>query len=198
MTCIVSFLDRENGVGYIGGDSFGSTSFSGHVYKNRKVFKSKDTSNVVMGYTSSFRMGDLLEYTSGLFDKVDVLENKTIDREYLVTKFIPKVSNVFYQNKFETNNNGEANGGFFILTTKDGIYTIQNDYSVMESSTDYASVGSGSYFALGSLYATKDNKDLSPVDKIKLALESAEFNQINVRRPFYIINTENDEVITIE
>lgn len=197
MTCIVSFLDKENGIGYIGGDSFGSTTYSGQVYKNKKVFKSKDTKDIVIGYTNSFRMGDLLEYTPNLFDKLDIFEGKEINREYLVTKFIPKISSVFAQGKFEACRNGEASGGEFILTTKNAIYTIQKDYSVLESSTDYASVGSGSYFALGSLYSTNNIKDLTPVDKIKMALEAAEFNQMNVRRPFYIINTNNDEVVII-
>ena len=36
------------------------------------------------------------------------------------------------------------------------------------------------------------------IDKITLALESAEYVGTGVQRPFYIINTKNDEVIEIK
>ncbi len=195
MTCIAGIKDKDRV--WIGADSFGSTNSYGMVYNNKKVFKLKDNKNMLVGYTTSFRMGDLLEYSKGLIDEISVLKNEKIDREYIVTKIIPGISRLFCDNKFETNDNGEASGGNFLLANNTDLYLVQNDYSVLEPKEEYISCGSGMYFALSSLYSTK-NTDMPPVKRIKLALETAEHFQINVRRPFVIMNTLDDEVITIE
>ncbi len=195
MTCIAGIKDKDRV--WIGADSFGSTNSYGIVYNNKKVFKLKDNKNMLIGYTTSFRMGDLLEYSKGLIDEMSLLKNEIIDREYIVTKIIPRISRLFADNKFETNDRGEASGGDFLLANNTDLYLVQDDYSVVEPKEGFISCGSGMYFALSSMYTTQ-NTDMSPVERIKLALETAEHFQINVRRPFVIMNTLDDEVIVIE
>ena len=79
MTCIVGFT--ENDITWIGGDSFGSNGYSGQVYKNKKVFKMKDNKNIIAGYTTSFRMGQILQYSTNLFDELVILKNE-IDTDH--------------------------------------------------------------------------------------------------------------------
>lgn len=191
MTCIVGLIDKEKGITYLGGDSLGSNGYSGVLRKDKKVFKLKDTKNVAIGYTSSFRMGQLLNYATGLIDKRD---EPNIDHEYIVTNFIPNIIKLFENGGYSRNNSGEKEGGTFLLAYKDKLWNIESDYQVGESFDNYDSCGSGSYFALGSL-ATTEDMDLSPVERIHLALQSASKYSVGVQPPFYIINTDNDEVI---
>ena len=58
MTCIVGILE-ENGDIYMGGDSAGASGNTLKIRADEKVFINE---NYIMGFTSSFRMGQLLRY----------------------------------------------------------------------------------------------------------------------------------------
>lgn len=191
MTCIVGLID--NGITYIGGDSCGSNGYSGDTYRQPKVFHCKDTNNAVMGYTSSFRMGQLLMYAKDLFDELSISKDE-INHEYLVTKFIPNVQKLFSNGGFEKNTNGEKSSGEFLLGYKHKLYKIQNDYSVLESMNNYDACGCGEGYALGSLKTT-EGLNMSPIERIHKALQSASKFSVGVSAPFHIINTDNDNVV---
>lgn len=125
MTCIVGLV--HNDTVYIGGDSLGSNGFSKVVRKDKKVFHLKDIDNAVMGYTSSFRMGQLLMYGTGLIDKRDTYE-KDINHEYLVTKFIPNVIRVLEEGGYSRNNSGQKSGGEFLIGYKNQLFQVESDY----------------------------------------------------------------------
>lgn len=192
MTCIVGLV--HNGITYIGGDSLGSNGYSKTVRLDKKVFKLKDTENAILGYTSSFRMGQLLMYAKGLIDSRD---EPNIDHEYLVTKFIPNVIRLFEDGGYNRNNSGEKTGGHFLLGYKDKLYKIESDYQVGESINQYDACGSGEEFALGSLHSTQD-LGLKPEDRIHYALLAASEFSIGVQAPFYILNTSNNEITKYE
>jgi ATP-dependent protease HslVU (ClpYQ) peptidase subunit len=184
MTCIVGLV--HNGITYIGGDSLGSNGYSKTVRLDKKVFKLKDSENAILGYTSSFRMGQLLMYAKGLIDSRD---EPNIDHEYLVTKFIPNVIRLF--------EDGEKTGGHFLLGYKDKLYKIESVYQVGEPIKQYDACGSGEYFALGSLYTT-EGLGLTPEERIHTALLAAsEFGE-GVQSPFYILNTSDNEITKYE
>lgn len=189
MTCIVGLI--ENGITYIGGDSCGSNGYSKTIRTDKKVFKLKDTPNAILGYTSSFRMGQLLMYATDLIDKRD---EPNIDHEYLVTKFIPNVIKLFENGGYSRNKNGEKEGGSFLLGYKDMLYHIEDDYQVGIPIDNYDACGCGEYYALGSLKTT-ENLGLTPIERIHLALQSASKFSIGVSAPFYIINTDNDDIV---
>lgn len=84
--------------------------------------------------------------------------------------------------------------GDLIFGYRNRLFIIQSDYSVLESSDGYMSIGSGYLFALGSLFSTKNLID-NPKTRIHLALQSAAKFDMGVQAPFYIINTVNDDVI---
>lgn len=190
MTCIIGLV--ENGVVYIGADSLGSNGFTKTVRKDKKVFKLKDTNKALMGFTSSYRMGQLLMYSTGLIDSRD---EPNIDHEYLVTKTIPAISKLFSNGGYETSKAGEKIGGVFLLGYDDKLYKIESDYQVGESTFSFDACGSGEFHALGSLHSTQDT-DLTPQERIVKALRAAEAFGVGVQAPFYIMNTQDDTVET--
>lgn len=195
MTCVVGFLDKENNVVYLGGDSLGSNGYTKAVYQQRKVFHSKDTKELIIGICGMFNF-QALEYEN-LLDEVSLLKDG-IDREYLITKFIPKLKEVV----FKYNSNSSRNGlnsmeGELIFGYKDKLFKISSNYGLLERDEIYDSCGSGEYFALASLFTTED-MDLKPIERIHKALQSASKFNVGVQAPYYIINTKNDEVIKFE
>lgn len=193
MTCIVGFTDKEKGITYLGGDSLGSNGYSGMLNKQHKVFHAQDSKNIVMGYTSSFRMGQLLMFGEGLFDELSLNKNN-IDYKYLVTKFIPNLQKLFSNGGYERSNSGEKIAGEFLLGYKDNLFKIQSDYSILEANCNYDACGSGEDFALGSLRTT-ESMDLTPIERIHLALQSASTFAVGVAPPFYVINTNDNEIV---
>jgi ATP-dependent protease HslVU (ClpYQ) peptidase subunit len=189
MTCIVGLIDGD--VTYIGGDSCGSNGYFKTIRTDKKVFKLKDTPNAILGYTSSFRMGQLLMYATGLIDKRD---EPNINHEYLVTKFIPNVMKLLKDGAYSQNDKGEESGGTFLLGYKHRLFKIEDDYQVGMLVDNYNACGCGQDYAFGSLYTT-NGTNLSPVERIHKALQAASKYSVGVSAPYYIINTENDDII---
>lgn len=201
MTAIVGFTDKKNNVTWIGSDSLGSNGFSKAVQINPKCFHNDTLKNVIMGSTSTFRHIDLLKYSDTLFPEIDkykLASNEIeLNHRYMVKTFIPNLITLFQQNIYSELDRDK--GANFLIGVGGKLFQIQPDYSVLEAKDGYDAVGCGEYAALGSLYATtKYCAKFSPVQHITAALESAEKNCCGVQKPFHIINTKDEEVITIE
>lgn len=194
MTCIVGVFDQENDCAWIGGDSLGSNWNNKATYLQPKVFRNVFFKNVLMGSTCSFRHIDLLRYSETIFAELDFFKNEELDHKYMVTKFIPQLITLFDNGiKDEDSKNKGSN---FIVCAKNKVFEIQQDYSVLEPTLGFCSVGCGQNFAMGSLYSTKD-LDISIPKRIELALEAAEQCGCGVQRPFTILNTKDEDVITV-
>lgn len=177
MTCIVGIVS-QNGV-LLGADSLAS---SGSV--KEEALTPKLTGIVVsqavddhksvpiklgIGYTSSYRMGDLLKYS---FDPPDIEKDQDAN-EYLVKLFIPELIACFDKHHFTKTSSGVKEGGEFLVALKNRLFIVQSDFSVLEPSAGYSSVGSGSTVALGALYACNAvNTPVSDAMSIVLAAAS--------------------------
>lgn len=84
--------------------------------------------------------------------------------------------------------------GSVIFAYKNQLYIIECNGQVLEPSDNYIAGGSGGDFAIAVL---SQNGYKSTTDRIKEALEAAEKHGCGIKRPFYIMNTKNDEVIEI-
>ena len=184
MTCIVGLV--HDGVAYIGGDSLCSNGHLKSLREDLKVFRLKNTHSSVLGFTTSYRMGQLLMYAEDLID-----EECTINHEYMVTEFIPKVREVLSSGGFI--GSGDYEGGQFIVANEVTIYEIDSDNQVSVHSNGLYSVGCGQEFALGSLHTTRDT-NLTPKERIFKALEAAQEFSVGVQAPFYIMNTANNDI----
>lgn len=194
MTCIVGITDGTTS--YIGGDSFGSNGRSGTILNNKKVFKYNNNENIILGYTTSFRMGQLIQYSECLFDELSIIKNY-VDEKYMINTFIPNLQSLLNKGGFERICNNEKTGGNFIIAIKNKIFEVQDDYSILSPKDNFCSVGCGYMYANAVLYTLR-NSDLTPQEKIIKALEAAEYFSTGVKRPFYVINTNDDDIIEIQ
>lgn len=176
MTCIVGLV-RNDSV-YIGGDSAGvdGGNLSITIRSDRKVFRNGD---FVMGFTSSFRMGQLLAFNFNPPNPrvgVDIMA-------YMVTDFIDAARATMKGGGFARVDNGVDNGGEFLVGYAGRLFHIYSDFQVGESSLGFDACGCGEPLALGSLRSTRDWED--PQDRLFEALETAEMFSAGVRAPFF-------------
>lgn len=176
MTCIVGLMD--NGKVYMGGDSAGVSGLDLTIRADEKVFRNGD---FLMGFTSSFRMGQLLRYKF----KPPVQPDDMDDYEYMVTLFVDEIRQCLKEGGYARNNNGEESGGTFLVGYKGQLYIIDSDFQVGKPLDNFAACGCGDLIALGSLYSTQD---LKPELRVQMALEASERFSAGVRAPFKIMS----------
>ncbi len=184
MTCIIGILE-ENGDIYMGGDSAGASGNSLSIRADRKVFINED---YIMGFTGSFRMGQLLRYN---FKPPKFYEDFGL-YSFMVNEFINGIRKCLKKGGFAKKKDEVEKGGLFLVGYKSKLFVVDSDYQVGETIDNFASIGSGSEVALGSLYSTKDLNKRSEY-RISLALESAEHFTVYVRKPFKIIQLLKEE-----
>lgn len=182
MSCIVGLVDHNKV--WVGCDSMSSDETVKLVRKDDKFFRPIE--NAVIGFSGSYRAGQILRCTKGLLTK-----RSKCDEEYLIRRFIPKIEKVF-----DKRNNNELECPF-LLAFENRLFQVDVDFQLAESATGYDAVGSGSYYALGSLSSTEEFK-ISPEERIYLALKAAEIHGRGVGRPFHILNTHNTKEIVYE
>lgn len=175
MTAIVGLVDKGNV--YIGGDSAGVSGLSITIRNDEKVFHNGP---FIMGFTTSFRMGQLLHYK---FDPPKQTTSQN-DMTYMVTDFIDAVKKCFKDNEY-----GKPDqGGTFLVGYNSNLYSIDSDFQVGLNAVGYDAVGCGSEIALGSMFSSVGKK---PEERIKLALEAASKFNAGVAPPFRIVKQIN-------
>ena len=174
MTCIVGIMDKGKVI--IGGDSAGVSGYDLTVRADEKVFVNGE---FIFGFTSSFRMGQLLRYRfKPPFHRPDV----SID-EYMATDFVDSIRKCLKDGGFAKVENGEESGGTFLVGYRGQLFRIDSDYQVGKPLNGFDAVGCGELIARGALYATIDRP---PNERLRIALEAAEEFSAGVRRPFVI------------
>jgi len=130
-------------------------------------------------------MGQILQYNWNPPKYTPTKTNSGLDK-FMRTKFIDSVKQAFKDNGYGTiGGSEEDSGGIFIIGVEGRIFTIDEDFHVGENIVNYMAEGSGAFFALGALHATKNQKN--PKMRLKAALEaSAEFS-MSVSPPFTYI-----------
>jgi ATP-dependent protease HslVU (ClpYQ) peptidase subunit len=179
VTCIVGFM--HNGKVIIGGDSAGVCKLDISIRNDPKVFINGPT---IMGFTSSFRMGQLLHHKL----KVPKQPKKMDDYKFMCTLFVDAVRKCLKAGGYAKEHNGEEEAGTFLVGYKGQLYKVDCDYQVAIQSAPYDSVGCGEQLALGALAALQEagKTGLSPMHKVELALRAAQQYSAGVREPFII------------
>jgi len=173
MTCIVGIA--EGGKVYIGGDSAGVGGYSLTVRADKKVFVNGD---FVMGFTTSFRMGQLLHHA---FTPPKRHPDTDIDK-FMVTDFINAVRDCLKSGGYAGRQNETESGGTFLVGYSGRLFRIDGDYQVGEAVDGFDAVGCGDDIARGALFANPAGK---PQDRLRVALEAAERFSAGVRAPFH-------------
>lgn len=179
MTAIVGLA--QDGKVYIGGDSAGVSGLSLSVRADTKVFRKGP---YLFGFTTSFRMGQLLHYC------LDLPKPKGDDLEaFMATRFIDALRECLKTGGWARKENDREEGGTFLVGVRGQLFTIYDDYQVGRAADGFAAVGCGDDIALGALYATAGT-ELGPRKRVKLALRAAERFSAGVRGPFVCLSLD--------
>jgi ATP-dependent protease HslVU (ClpYQ) peptidase subunit len=180
MTCIIAL--ESGGKVYMGGDS---SSVSHDWMKVQPVLNPKvfQVGEMLIGYTSSFRMGQLLQYHLDLPAR---LSNED-DMTWLVTRFIPAVRECFRQHGFLWVSSEREAGGEFLIGYRGKIFRVDSDFQVSQPRESFASIGCGEQYALAAMAAYEETNQYEPVDRIEAALSIAEHFSPGVVGPYTII-----------
>lgn len=175
MTCIVG-IKHDGGV-WIGGDSAGSAGHSIAIRADPKVFR---VGPAVIGFTSSFRMGQAL-----MFGWTVPKRHGDVDLfEWMCTDFIDAVRARLASAGFRRRENEEESGGVFLVGVEGGLFRIDSDFQVGVDGRGYDAVGCGEDLAKGSLFTTGGDR---PAERIKTALAAAAAHSAWVAPPFLVI-----------
>lgn len=173
MTCVVGMI--KNGTVYIGADSAGSSTWDIRDRADKKVFINGP---MIFGFTSSFRMGQLLRHKL-------VIPNHPKDKDlyaYMVTDFIDAVRTCLKDGGYMHVSDSRETGGQFLVGYRGRLFYVDSDLQVGEHREKFDSVGCGSSYALGALAASTLP---DPFKRLRKALEVSERFSNGVRGPFY-------------
>jgi ATP-dependent protease HslVU (ClpYQ) peptidase subunit len=185
MTCIVGLC--AEGKVYIGGDS-AAVSDSQHeicVRSDKKVFR---VGEFIFGCGGSFRMMNILQF---FFNPGEHPEHAD-PYSYMCIDVSNHLRKIFFDHGWARTEAGVEKGGQFLVGYKGHLFYVGSDYQIGEFELGYYALGMGGMYALGSLYSTSDLViSVSPIERVLSALEAAEEFSPAVKRPFYIINSDD-------
>lgn len=178
MTCIVGFV--EGNTVWMGGDSAGVGGLDLTVRADAKVFRNGP---MLFGFTSSFRMGQLLRYALEIPDHDPRMD---VDK-YMVTTFVDAVRECLKSHGWAEKEKEQERGGHFLVGYKGRLFQVESDYQVGIALDGYDATGCGEQIARGALFATSH---LSGRERIEMALRAAERCSAGVRAPFIVESLE--------
>lgn len=195
MTCIAA-LRTEAGV-WIGADSAATGGSYQSIRADEKLFELDG--RMLVGFTSSYRMGQLLRY------KLRLPRRHPDDdlMQYMVADFAEAARECLKSGGYARTESGADSGGDFIVATEGRLFHVYSDFQVGEVVRDYDATGCGHALALGSFHATApivvgevqgDDgitsqsvlPDIAPERRVRMALEAAAAHSAGVAPPFLI------------
>lgn len=185
MTCVVGVV--QDGRVYMGADSAETGVHDLMLRSDQQVFRA---GRVLIGFSGSFRAGDLLHFTIELPQPPDATMTsgqavETTLHKFMVQEFVTKVQKGFQESGFASRDKdtGQERGGWFMVGCSGHLFTIAADYRVVEACDGYDALGAGSGAALGALYATRGE---DAVQRVCKALGAAAGLTGAVRPPFHV------------
>jgi ATP-dependent protease HslVU (ClpYQ) peptidase subunit len=173
MTCIVGLV-HDNKV-IMGADS---AAVAGGDIRQSGTAKLFQKGPFLIGYTTSFRMGQILHYM------IDFPETDKHDEEYMVTKFIEAVRIKFKELGYSRIDSNEESGGSFLVGVAGKLYEIASDFQVQSFPDGMYAIGCGFAYAQGAMHAREyDN----PETRIYAALRAAAYFSNGVCGPFTVL-----------
>jgi ATP-dependent protease HslVU (ClpYQ) peptidase subunit len=187
MTCIVG-IKTDEGV-YIGGDRLASTGLTGRDYKMKKVFEKDE--KFIYGCCGSIRMSQLIQHT---FKEPKRYEDEKFD-EYLYKRYTDELSDMLKNNRYLHEKDGVASfvESNYILGYDGRLFIVHMDLSVLEPADDFITTGSGGWHSEAVLLFLKDEKKMTPKEKIKKSIEIASQRVLSVDNKVDIVFLPNNK-----
>lgn len=174
MTCVIAI--KDDGVVYMGADSAGGDLYTIRTRIDPKVHK---VGEFMFGFTTSFRMGQLLAHAFKAPDR----DPRVATEKFMATSFVDAVRDCLKAGGYAKKDSEVEHGGTFLVAYEGRVFTVYDDYQVAEGALPYEAVGCGTDMAMGSLFSTQDSS-MTPSARIDLALRAAEAFSCGVRGPF--------------
>lgn len=176
MTAIAGFVYGPSSTVWIGGDSAGIAGLDLTVRADQKVFTKGE---FAIGFTTSFRMGQLIRYKLVPPQHPDGMEAF----EYMATLFVDGLRQCLKDGGYAEKHNEAEKGGTFLIGYRGRLFRIESDYQVAEPMDNYDACGCGAQVALGVLRVTQESTN--PYERMMDALKAAEHHNAGVRGPFH-------------
>lgn len=176
MTCIVGLVDGDKV--YVGADSASAEGWEVRQTKLPKVFRN---GNFIIGYTTSFRMGQILQHHLSVRNQFE----GEADDAYMVKAFAEAARTALKDHGFAKIESNEEKGGTFLVGYRGRLYSVHSDFQVNEMADGYDACGCGRAYALAGLAALVE---LGPEERITRALEIAAHFSGGVIPPFHILS----------
>ncbi len=191
MTCIVAVTDDRTVV--MGADSASAGEFDVHIRATPKLFR---TGAYAIGYTRSWRMGQILRHVTELPEPPDSADGETLEH-FMVAEFVAAIRRSFSEHGFakisrvarsaDYTEEGQEVSGVFLVGLGGHIFEIREDYQVVRPATPYAAVGGGAIAALGAFHALHAHAEVPLETQAEAALAAAETYTQSVRSPFHFL-----------
>ncbi len=185
MTCIVGMV--ENGKVVMGADSLGASGWDALHRKDPKVFRN---GQYLIGFTSSYRMGQILmvaslpKFEPGQYDEY----------QFMLRRFVPGIREALSAGGYIKKKDEREEGGTFLVGFNGRLFNIADDFQVAESSEDYDACGCGRPYALATMRTLKISGRgsfiFTATGKIRWALMVAAHYSNGVGEPFTILAEE--------
>ncbi|HEY3997949.1 MAG TPA: hypothetical protein VGO93_03735, partial [Candidatus Xenobia bacterium] len=121
MTCIVSVVQDK--VVYMAADSAAVSGVDLQLRADQKVFR---RGPFLIGFTTSFRMGQILRYHL----EVPARPKEMTVRRYMSTTFLDRVRDCLKAGGWAARNNEREEGGAFIVGYRGRLFRVEDDYQV--------------------------------------------------------------------
>lgn len=177
MTAIAGLV--HDGRVLIGADSGGVGGWTLNTRKDAKVF---GNGAYVMGFTSSFRMGQILRWS---FKPPAPPAKGSLER-FMCTTWVNAARHTLSEGGWAKKDAERELGGCLLVGVRGHLFRVDEDWQVGEHADGYAAVGSGEQTALGAFAAT-EHLGLDPEKRVLSVLEAAERHNIGVRGPFHLL-----------
>ncbi len=128
MTCIVGIASR--GIVYMGADSAGSDGWAEQVVATPKLFQ---LGPFLIGYTTSFRMGQLLQH----WIKVPGWTPGQDPVDFMVRVFVEEARRVFRERGFAKIEDNREEGGEFLVGFEGRLFNVGPGFQVLAGSAGF-------------------------------------------------------------
>lgn len=179
MTCIVGIA--RNGRVTMGADSL-SGLFNGE-YSIRRDAKLFAKGAFLIGYTTSYRFGQIVQYK---FDPPAQPDGMG-EHEYMVALFVDALRDALKAGGFAAKDKDVESGGDMLVGYRGRLFKVWSDYQVQEREDGRDACGCGSDLALGAIFAS-EGLQWSDFRRVDVALAAAAYGSTGVAPPFIILS----------
>lgn len=188
MTAIVAIV-REGRVFMAGDSAAVEQSHYLDLAATPKVF---EVGPLVMGYTSSFRMGHALQHRLIVPEGLPASDDLAALDRWMAVQFMDAVRSLMREVGYLRKDCDREQGGIFLCGVRGQLYQCDDDFHARRQCVPYGACGSGLSACLGALYvAHKRCWERDPLYILNDALEAAQACITTVRAPFHVVSGGN-------